>query len=134
MMKLDVAVDDAVDVAVAVMDVGVGAGAAGRPASRPVGALPGRLRAWGVAFAAFGLLLAGPAMALDGIDLSEAPEPPAAGECSRLVQIKYPFLSCPTGEIGLAGGDATWENSRQIPIQSEFNEGNGYWGDELNQD
>ena len=78
--------------------------------------------------------LAGAAAALDGIDLSAPMEAPAEGECPQLIQIKYPFLSCAGGVIGLSDGDATWENSRQLPIQSDFNEGNGYWGDDLNQD
>ena len=81
-----------------------------------------------------GVMSAGSALALDGIDLSVAAEPTAAGECPRLIQIKYPFLNCHDGEIGLADGDATWENSRRIPIGSEFVEGNGYWGDDLNSD
>ena len=94
---------------------------------------------------AFFVMSAGSALALDGIDLSEAPievngidlsqpaEATAPGECPRLIQIKYPFISCKSGVIGLADGDATWENSRQIPIGSDFVEGNGYWGDDLNQ-
>lgn len=80
------------------------------------------------------LLLASPAMALDGIDLSRAPAAPAEGECPELIKIKYPFLSCANREVGVASGNDTWDNSRQIPIQSEFIEGNGYWGLDLNQD
>lgn len=86
------------------------------------------------ASAALCLLTASTAMALDGIDLSQPVEAAATGECSKLIQIKYPFVSCEGGVIGLADGDATWENSRQIPIGSDFVEGNGYWGDDLNQD
>ena len=80
------------------------------------------------------MLMASAAVALDGIDLSQPVEATAEGECPKLIQIKYPFVSCEGGVIGLAGGDATWENSRQIPIGSDFVEGNGYWGDDLNQD
>ena len=83
---------------------------------------------------AFCLLTASPALALDGIDISEPAEATAPGGCPKLIQIKYPFISCQDDEIGLADGDATWENSRQIPIQSDFIEGNGYWGEELNRD
>ncbi len=83
-----------------------------------------------------GLLLfsSGAAMALDGIDLSQSAEEVGEGECSRLVQIKYPFLSCTNGEIGLADGDATWDNSRQIALQSRWTEGYGYWGVSYNAD
>jgi len=96
--------------------------------------------------AAFCVMSASSAIALDEIDLTEPPievnaidlsqpaEATAPGECPRLIQIKYPFISCKNNVIGLADGDATWENSRQIPIGSEFVEGNGYWGDDLNQE
>jgi len=83
--------------------------------------------------AAICVMSASSAVALDGIDLSQPAEATAPGECPKLIQIKYPFISCKGGVIGLADGDATWENSRQIPIGSEFVEGNGYWGDDLNQ-
>jgi len=73
-------------------------------------------------------------MALEGIDLSSPPEATAPGVCPKLIQIKYPFLKCETTVIGLAGGDATWENARRIPIGSEFVEGDGYWGVDLNED
>ena len=76
----------------------------------------------------------GAAMALDGIDLSVPAEEVGEGECSRLVQIKYPFLSCTNGEIGLADGDASWENSRQIPVQGSWLEGDAYWGPSYNAD
>jgi len=79
-------------------------------------------------------LWAGPGLALDGIDLGEPLAPPAEGECPRLIQIKYPFLSCAKGQIGLADGNATWANSRQMPLQDEFLEGDGYWGPELNRE
>ena len=76
----------------------------------------------GVAASADGALLATTllfgapvATALEGIDLSTPVEPAADGECARLIQIKYPFLSCTNGEVGLANGDETWENTRQIP-------------------
>ncbi len=77
-----------------------------------------------------GLLVfsSGVAMALDGIDLSTPSEEIDDGGCSQLFRIKYPFLSCANGVIGSAEGDATWENSRQIPIGSAWVEGEGYWG------
>ena len=74
------------------------------------------------------------AMALDGIDLNEPPEATAVGECPRLIQIKYPFLSCVNGEITMAEGNDSWENSRRLPLQSRFIEGDGYWGPDLNSD
>jgi hypothetical protein len=124
-MKLDVAAV-AVVVVVAVGDEVNGRG---------VSTSPGWVRSGIVGFAsALCLMFAGSALALDGIDLSKPGEMVAEGECSKLVQIKYPFLKCQEGEIGLAEGDATWENSRKIPIQSEFIEGNGYWGPDLNSD
>ena len=45
------------------------------------------------------LLSAGSGVALDGIDLNEPGEAPAEGECSKLVQIKFPFLRCSDGEV-----------------------------------
>ncbi len=75
------------------------------------------------------LLVAGaPAIALDDIELDEPAEAAAEGECPRLIQIKYPFLRCTNGQIGVASEDATWENSRRTPRQSEFVEGRGAWG------
>jgi hypothetical protein len=90
-----------------------------------------------LALATAGLLFAGTAQALDGIDLSASPEAAEEGAvegCPRLIQIKYPFLKCTNGQIGLAAGDDTWENSRRIPMQSEWTEGNGVFGPELNMD
>jgi hypothetical protein len=79
----------------------------------------------------------GAVMALDGIDLSnppeEASEEPGEGACSRLVQIKYPFLSCTDGEIGSADGDDSWEDNRQIPLMSPWTESDGYWGPSYNE-
>ena len=91
------------------------------------------------------LLGAGVAPALDGIDLGRGgagvglegleEEGKAAGEgCSRLFRIKYPFLSCVEDRIGSKAVRATWENSRRMPIQSEWSEGDGAWGPERNQD
>jgi len=80
----------------------------------------------------FSLFAATSASALDGIDLSTPAEPTAEGECSRLVQIKYPFLSCAKGEIGQSDEDETWYNSRRIPEGSGFVEGPGYFGEDLN--
>jgi hypothetical protein len=70
--------------------------------------------------------------ALEGIDLTGGAEPAAEGDCPRLVQIKYPFLSCPGGQIGQSGEDDSWEGTRHIPGQSEWTEGDGYWGPSLN--
>ncbi len=80
------------------------------------------------------LFSSGAAMALDGIDLSQPSAENGEGECSQLVQIKYPFLSCRDGEIGLADADDTWEDSRQIPLMSEWTEGGGYWGPSYNEE
>ena len=82
-----------------------------------------------------GLLVisSGAAMALDGIDLSKPSEENDEGGCSQLVRIKYPFLGCSDGEIGLADEDDSWENSRQIPLMRAFTEGDGYWGPSLNE-
>jgi hypothetical protein len=78
------------------------------------------------------LCSAGAAMALDGIDLSQPAEEVADGECPRLVQIKYPFLSCSDGQIGMAEADETWDNSRRIPMMSRWTESDGWWGPDLN--
>lgn len=78
------------------------------------------------------LLVAGGASALEGIDLSAAPAPTAEGECPRLIQIKYPFLACEGGQIGLSGADETWENSRQIPELGTWTESEGAYGPDLN--
>ncbi len=82
---------------------------------------------------AVGLFLTGSAMALDSIDLSEPAEAVGAGECPKLTQIKYPFLSCSDAVTESKDNAPTWANTRQIPIQTEFVEGRGYFGDELNQ-
>jgi hypothetical protein len=73
-------------------------------------------------------LAASSASAADGIDLSVPAEPAAEGECPRLIQIKYPFLSCANGQIGQSAEDETWDNSRRIPRGSIFVELDGYWG------
>lgn len=80
----------------------------------------------------FFLFPSGTAFALDGIDLSHSGELAQGEGCSRLVQIKYPFLSCSDGEIGLSEMDDTWENTRRMPIMSDWMEGDGYWGPALN--
>jgi len=72
------------------------------------------------------------ASALEGSNLSRRT---ANGEgCSQLFRIKYPFLSCTEGRIGSRTVSATWENSRRMPTQSEWIEGDGAWGPERNQD
>ena len=75
-----------------------------------------------------GGLLAGSASALEGIDLNSPAEPTAEGECPRLIQIKYPFLGCTNGQIGQPDASATWENARQIPMMTDWTEGDGAWG------
>lgn len=75
----------------------------------------------------------GAAMALDGIDLSKPSEEIVEEGCSRLVQIKYPFLSCGNGEMGPTDSDETWENIRQIPLMSSWVESDGFWGPSLNE-
>ena len=64
---------------------------------------------------------------------AEPLEPAAEGECPRLIQIKYPFLSCADGQIGQSDENETWENSRQLPQQGSWNEGDGAWGPDQNQ-
>ena len=110
-----------------------------RPVRRLAVAVPLRLAPAVVSAALLTTLLAlftmaSSASALEGIDLGEPAAPAAEGECPRLVQIKYPFLSCAAGQIGQSAADETWESSRRIPMASDFVEGNGYWGDELNSD
>lgn len=101
---------------------------------------PARILGQGLLLVVMSALAAGGASALDGIDLSgpgaEAVAEKSAADtgCPRLVEIKYPFLQCVDGRIGVAGGNATWDNSRRIPLQSPWNEGHGAWGPELNQD
>jgi hypothetical protein len=90
----------------------------------------------GLALGAMLTLSAGAASALDGIVLSgraDEAETPAGG-CPELIRIKYPFLSCPDGQIGIAPGDDTWENSRRLPLQDPFLEGDGFFGPDLNMD
>lgn len=94
--------------------------------------LPNRaLRA--VASGALGLaLLAAPtAHALDGIELSVEAEPVAEGECGALSKIKYPWLVCDGSTLPET---ATWENSRRMPRQGDWNEGDAAWGPSLNED
>ncbi len=92
-----------------------------------------RTRLAGALLATTLLLVASAATALDGIDLSAPADPAGDGECPRLVQIKYPFLSCANGQIGLAEGDETWENTRQIPQLGTWTESDGAYGPEQNQ-
>jgi len=81
-----------------------------------------------LALAGLLFLSTGVAAALDGIDLGPSSEETDGGDCSQLVQIKYPFLNCTNGETGSTEADDTWENSRQIPLGSAWTEGDGYWG------
>ena len=78
-------------------------------------------------------LLSMPASALEGIDLSGSQDAAGDGDCPRLIQIKYPFLSCTNGQIGLSDADETWENTRQIPQQGTWNESDGAYGPDQNQ-
>lgn len=88
-----------------------------------------------ISLALAGLLLffSGTAMALDGIDLSGPLDEDDGGGCSELVQIKYPFLNCRDGEIGSTDYGENWDNHRQIPLMSDWAEGDGYWGPSLNE-
>jgi hypothetical protein len=79
------------------------------------------------------LLFSGTAFALDGIDLSNPPEAVEDEACPRLFQIKYPFLACGDGDVGSPDEGPTWENTRRIPYLSDFTEGDGYWGPDLNE-
>lgn len=83
---------------------------------------------------AFGLLaLSGcAATALEGLDLSSAAAETVPGECSALIKIKYPFLSCVNGQIGQSAANETWESARHMPVQGRWIEGDGYWGETLN--
>jgi len=84
-----------------------------------------RTRLAGALLATTLLLGASVATALEGIDLSTPVEPAADGECARLIQIKYPFLSC-------TNGDETWENTRQIPQLGTWSESDGAYGPDQN--
>jgi hypothetical protein len=72
------------------------------------------------------------AVAHDGIDLGPSGKRSQDEGCSQLVQIKYPFLSCADGEIGLSEMGDSWDNSRRMPVMSDWMEGDGYWGPALN--
>jgi hypothetical protein len=85
------------------------------------------------AAAVLALLITNTATALEVIDLSQPLPATAPGECPLLIKIKYPFLSCAGGQIGQTDANEIWENSRQIPRQSDWTEGNGAWGPSLNQ-
>jgi len=93
-----------------------------------------------LSFAVSFFALAPAALALDAIDLAEPQGAPASGECPLLVRIKYPFLSC-AAEEGQAllqarplRAEPAWSNTRQIPLMSDWTEGDGAWGPDLNQD
>ncbi len=78
-------------------------------------------------------LFSGVAFALDGIDLSNPPEAVEDEACSQLFKIKYPFLPCGGSEVGSPDEQPDWENTRRIPLMSDFTESDGYWGPELNE-
>lgn len=67
-----------------------------------------------------------------GIDLGEQPEPETQVVCPALTEIKYPFMACTEGKLWTVDTHATWENSRRIPLMSEWTEGDGTWGPDLN--
>jgi hypothetical protein len=85
-------------------------------------------------------LVAGVAAADNGINLSARAdasemgegEASAEGGCPELIRIKYPFLTCTNGLIDQPDAEATWDNSRRIPYQVDFVEGDGYFGPDLN--
>jgi hypothetical protein len=85
-----------------------------------------------VTFGLMGGVLTGSASALEGINLNSPAEPTAAGECPRLIEIKYPFLNCANGQIGEWDGNETWDNMRRIPKLSEWSEGDGTREADLN--
>lgn len=93
-----------------------------------------------IALGALLALAAGVAAADNGIDLSargdasemEEGEASDEGGCPELIRIKYPFLTCKNGQIDQPDAEATWDNSRRIPIQVDFVEGDGYFGPDLN--
>ena len=97
------------------------------------------------------LTFTGSAFALDGIDLSNpatdpgAEEaPPAADDCAPLTKIRYPFLCAADGDgaeaerplvqVRPVNPNPSWERARQIPRMSDWTEGDGTWGPDLNQD
>ena len=57
----------------------------------------------------------------------------ASAGTGRSPRIKYPFLSCTNGQIGLAGGDENWENTRQIPQLGTWSESDGAYGPDQHQ-
>ncbi len=97
------------------------------------------------------LTFSGSAFALDGIDLSKPATDPGAedaapveDDCPALTKIRLPFL-CPGAGAGSEGAHAlvqvrplnpnpSWESARQIPRMSDWTEGDGTWGPDLNQD
>jgi len=94
------------------------------------------------------LLFAQSALALDGIDLTPDPaaepaEAAAPDACPAMVKIRYPFL-CADGAAPEAGRtlvqakpvqtNPSWNSARQIPLMSDWTEGDGAWGPDLNQD
>lgn len=94
------------------------------------------------------LTFSGSAAALDGINLSRPATDPGAAEaaddCPPLTRIRHPFL-CDAEGAGAEGArsllqarptnpNPTWERTRQIPRMSDWTEGEGTWGPDLNQD
>jgi len=100
-----------------------------------------------LAAAVLTLTFTGSASALDGINLSRPATdaaPAEAGDCPPLTKIRYPFLCTgdgqgPEGVRSLLQArpvdpNPSWERARQIPRMSDWTEGNGTWGPDLNQD
>ena len=74
------------------------------------------------------------ASALPPLTLQEASAPVGPDECSPLVRVKYPFLSCATDAEGrrsfanaTVAADATWDDDKQIPYGHVWVDGDGAW-------
>ncbi len=93
------------------------------------------------------LTFTGSASALDGINLSRpatGAAAPEAGDCAPLTKIRNPFLCTGDGQgpedvrsllqARPVNPNPSWERARQIPRMSDWTEGEGTWGPDLNQD
>jgi len=90
-----------------------------------------RARVFFLALLAVGLCAVS-ANAETGIDVGEQPAAETQAVCPALTEIKYPFLPCTEGKLWDVDSHATWENSRRIPLMSEWTESDGAWGPDLN--
>jgi hypothetical protein len=93
------------------------------------------------AIVAVDLFTASSARAGNGIELGEASAPPAEGECPALIKLKYPSMKCTNApasrellQVKPKPLAPSWESARQIPRMSDWTEGDGYWGPDLNQE